>query len=68
MGYYHYNDISSIISLRPLYNVLLKDLLSMLDSVNKAEIYKIIKHQFKNHITNYTEVLYLFLPICIKLN
>ena len=57
IGHYHHNDISSVISLRPLYNVLLKDLDSMLDSVNKAEIYKIIKYQFKNQITNYTELV-----------
>ena len=55
MGYYNINDINAVVSLRPVYSILLKDLVSKLDSVNKNKIYTIIKHQFKNQITNYTE-------------
>lgn len=57
MGYYNYNEISSVVSLRPVYSILLHDLVSPLSSANKNKIYDIIKYQFKNKITNYTEFI-----------
>ena len=57
MGYYNINDINSVVSLRPVFSILLQDLVSKLDSAYKNKIYTIIKHQFKNQITNYTEFI-----------
>ena len=57
MGYYNINDINSFVSLRHVFSILLQDLVSKLDTAYKNKIYTIIKHQFKNQITNYTEFI-----------
>ena len=54
-GYFNFNNVNTSTALHPLYNMKLEDLLQKLDSSESSKLSSIVKYQFLNSITNYTE-------------